>query len=194
MVPAAVPFREDNYSAAALADEFPAPAVDETKGLIAEAALRVYVTNGRSPLQRRDAQCLTDNQVKLNPVSHLPSSVSAKGYRGPMMKRNESIAARTFADSSADIQESDVAKQISACLVVDFAHYKGTPKVVARLAGASPQAAKNWLAGQHPPSLVSFLRLLPHSPSLRKLVAMESDLSPEFTRELNALIQRHLRG
>lgn len=109
------------------------------------------------------------------------------------MKRNELMSPRTFADSSAAVQESEVAKQVSACLVVDFAHYKGTPKVIARLAGASPQAAKNWLAGDNPPSLVSFLRLLPHSPSLRKLVAMESDLSPEFTRELTALIQRHLR-
>jgi hypothetical protein len=193
MVPAAVPFREDNYFTSALEAEFPAPAVEPTKALLAEAALRVLNHQNRPvALQRRSAECLKHNQSELRSVSHQSSYVEI--HRGPMMKRNESIAARTFADSSADIQESDVAKQISACLVVDFAHYKGTPKVVARLAGASPQAAKNWLAGQHPPSLVSFLRLLPHSPSLRKLVAMESDLSPEFTRELNALIQRHMRG
>lgn len=137
------------------------------------------------------AECLKHDVVELNTVSHDVSYVEL--HRTPMMKRNGTLSDRTFADCSAGIQESDVAKQVSACLVVDFAHYKGTPKVVARLAGASPQAAKNWLAGNHPPSLVSFLRLLPHSPSLRKLVAMESELSPEFTRELSALIQRHMK-
>ncbi len=137
-------------------------------------------------LQRRAAECLKHDPVKV--VPHIASE-----HNGAIMKRNGTVSNRTFADCSADIQESDIAKQVSACLVVDFAHFKSTPKVVARLAGASPQAAKNWLAGQHPPSLVSFLRLLPHSPSLRKLVAMESELSPDFTRELSALIQRHMR-
>jgi hypothetical protein len=173
-----------------LADAFPPADADDTLSLTGNAALRLYDKTVATPRQE-----FRDNQIAQiqNVTGHNPSSVSVERYRGPMMKRNESIAARTFVDCSAAIQESDVAKQVSACLVVDFAHYKSTPKVVARLAGASPQAAKNWLAGQHPPSLVSFLRLLPHSPSLRKLVAMESELSPDFTRELSALIQRHLR-
>jgi hypothetical protein len=169
---------------------YPVPTAADTMALVGETVLR-KLTNGRSPLQRCNVQRLKHDDVKVQPVSHQSSYVD--GYRGPMMKRNDAITARTFADSSAGIQESDVAKQVSACLVVDFAHYKSTPKVIARLAGASPQAAKNWLAGNHPPSLVSFLRLLPHSPSLRKLAAMESELSPDFTRELSQLIQRHLR-
>jgi hypothetical protein len=170
---------------------YPVPTAADTMALVGETVLR-KLTNGRSPLQRCNVQRLKHDDGVLNPVTH-PSSLSAERYRGPMMKRNDAITARTFADSSAGIQESDVAKQVSACLVVDFAHYKSTPKVIARLAGASPQAAKNWLAGSHPPSLVSFLRLLPHSPSLRKLAAMESELSPDFQRELSALIQRHMR-
>jgi hypothetical protein len=113
------------------------------------------------------------------------------------MKRNGTLPHRTFADRSADIQESKVANDVSVALVLDFGPYKGTPKVIARVAGASPQAAKNWLAGDHPPSLTSFLRLLPHSPSLqamvRRLAGMEADLDPDFQRELTALLQRYGR-
>jgi hypothetical protein len=104
------------------------------------------------------------------------------------------LSSKTFPDTEADLKERDVAKQVASALVVDFAHYRGHHKVIARIAGASQKSAENWLAGDHPPSLVYFLRLLPHSPSLRRLVAMESELSPDFTRELSQLIQRHLRG
>jgi hypothetical protein len=169
--------------------EIPAPDADGGIALVGTAALNLYAQTADRLQPNR--QRLQHNHCELKSVSHQSSYVD--GYRGPMMKRNGTLSDRTFADSSADVQESQVAKQVSACLVVDFAHYKGTPKVIARLAGASPQAAKNWLAGDNPPSLVSFLRLLPHSPSLRKLVAMESELSPEFTRELSALIQRHMK-
>jgi hypothetical protein len=110
-----------------------------------------------------------------------------------MMKHHGPTQARTFADNSAAVQENELAKKVADALVIDFTHYKGTPKVIARLAGASPQAAKNWLAGQHPPSLVSFLRLLPHSPSLRKLIAQEADLDPGFQRGLIDLMNRYIR-
>jgi hypothetical protein len=121
------------------------------------------------------------------------STFLAKKHSERDMKPHEPTQARTFADNSAAVQENEVAKQVADALVIDFAHYKSTPKVIARLAGASPQAAKNWLAGQHPPSLVSFLRLLPHSPSLRKLIAMEQDCDPGFQRGLIELMQRYIR-
>lgn len=110
------------------------------------------------------------------------------------MKHLGGLYGRTFPDSEAELKERDVAERVASALVVDFAHYRSHHKVIARIAGASPKSAENWLAGEHPPSLIYFLRLLPHSPSLRKLVAMESDLSPQFAQELSALIQRHMRG
>lgn len=109
------------------------------------------------------------------------------------MKSLDALNSRTFPECEADLRERDVAKQVASALVVDFAHFRSHHKVIARIAGASPKAAENWLAGDNPPSLVFFLRLLPHSPSLRKLVAMDAELSPDFQRELSQLIQRHMQ-
>jgi hypothetical protein len=101
---------------------------------------------------------------------------------------------RTFRPVLTDEQ---VQQEVAHRLVVDFSHYRSTHKVIARAAGASAKAAENWTAGATAPSLANFLRLLPHSPSLqamvRKLMGMDSELSPDFQRELNALIQRHIR-
>jgi hypothetical protein len=121
---------------------------------------------------------------------HLMPPSYATRNKADGMKHLDSLSSRTFPDQEADL---NIAKQVASALVVDFAHYRSHHKVIARIAGASPKSAENWLAGDHPPSLVYFLRLLPHSPSLRKLVAMEADLSPDFQRELSALIQRHIR-
>jgi hypothetical protein len=77
--------------------------------------------------------------------------------------------------------------------VVDFGHYKSTHKAIARIAGSSPKTAENWTAAVSAPSLIYFLRLLPHSPSLRKLIAMEQDCDPGFSRELIQLMQKYVR-
>jgi hypothetical protein len=103
-------------------------------------------------------------------------------------------AGRTFVDRSAVVQERDVAKQVASALVVDFGHYRSTHKTIAQIAGASPETVKRWVAADSAPSLIYFLRLLPHSPSLRRLVELDADLSPEFQRELSDLIRRHMRA
>jgi hypothetical protein len=100
---------------------------------------------------------------------------------------------RTFEQRSADIKERDVAKQVASALVVDFGHYRSTHKAIAKIAGASPETVKRWVAADSAPSLVFFLRLLPHSPSLRKLIAMEQDCDPGFQRGLIDLMQRYIR-
>lgn len=102
------------------------------------------------------------------------------------------IQVRTFEHNSAVVNDRDVAKQVASALVVDFGHYRSTHKAIAQRAGVSPETVKRWVAAESAPSLVYFLRLLPHSPSLRRLVAMDSELSPDFTRELSQLIQRHI--
>jgi hypothetical protein len=96
-------------------------------------------------------------------------------------------AGRTFVDRSAVVQERDVAKQVASALVVDFGHYRSTHKTIA-------ETVKRWVAADSAPSLIYFLRLLPHSPSLRRLVELDADLSPEFQRELSDLIRRHMRA
>lgn len=101
---------------------------------------------------------------------------------------------RTFEHPSRPLSdERALAKQVSAALVVDFSHYRSTHKVIAKHAGASPETVKRWMAADSAPSLIYVMRLLPHSPSLRKLVAMDAELSPDFQRELAALIQRHMK-
>ena len=101
---------------------------------------------------------------------------------------------RTSEHCSAEIQERDLAKQVATALIVDFGQYKSTHKTIAQKAKASPETVKRWLAGDNLPSFVYIMRLREHSPSLRRLLALESDLSPDFAHELNALIQRHIRS
>ncbi len=149
---------------------------------------REYDQSRSAVRQHRATECLNHHAVEYVSVSHA-SNISERE-----MKHLGGLSGRTFPNCEEPLKERDVAKQVASALVVDFAHYRSHHKVIARIAGASPKSAENWLAGDHPPSLVYFLRLLPHSPSLRKLVAMESELSPDFTRELSQLIQRHLRG
>lgn len=103
------------------------------------------------------------------------------------------IPGRTFEHNSADVQERELAEQVATALVVDFGHYKSTHKTIAQKAKASPETVKRWLAGENLPSFVYIMRLRPHSPSLRRLLALENDLSPDFQRELSELIQRHIR-
>jgi AraC-like DNA-binding protein len=100
---------------------------------------------------------------------------------------------RTSEHRSAEIQERDLAKQVADALVVDFGHYKSTHKTIAQHAGASPETVKRWVAADSAPSLVYFLRLLPHSPALqgvvRRLCKMEADLDPNFQQAFTAFMQ-----
>jgi tellurite resistance protein len=100
----------DRNFATVLAETYDAPAVDETKGLLAEAALRVYVTNGRSPLQRRDAQCLTDNQTKFESVLHVvpPSYANETKTDGLPMSFDKNP--RTFRERVRDAMRLRVGK------------------------------------------------------------------------------------
>lgn len=112
------------------------------------------------------------------------------------MDRSAGASPRTLR-SSASLPDHDVTRQVAAALVVDFARFKATHKVIAEKAGASPKTAENWTAGISAPSLAMFLRLLPHSPSLqgmvRRVMGMEADMDPDFQRELIELLRRHGR-
>ena len=143
-------------------------------------ALSAYDQTG--PLRQQPTNDFLSN------VRDVPHNEAKHSYEEP--KLSSLSSGRTFEHSST---ERDVAKEVATALVVDFGHYRSTHKTIASIAGASPETVKRWVAADSAPSLVFFLRLLPHSPSLRRLVAMESELSPDFTRELNDLIRRHIR-
>ena len=99
--------------------------------------------------------------------------------------------------SAAPKNRETVAREFADALERDHAHRRGHLKLIARTAEVAPATVKNWKLGRHVPGIDVFLRLLPVSPSLQamcaQVIAMESELSPEFQRELAALIQRHIR-
>ncbi len=148
---------------------------------------RHYEQSRSAVRQHRATECLKHDVVKFNAVSHRPQHGDGEH------ELSSPETGRTTEHCSAAVKERDLCKQVASALIVDFGHYRSTHKVIAQRAGVSPETVKRWVAADSAPSLVYFLRLLPHSPSLRKLVAMESELSPDFTRELSQLIQRHLR-
>ena len=90
----------------------------------------------------------------------------------------------------------DLKDRFAESLHRDYGHRRSHLKLIARAAEVSPKTVEAWKAGRYLPSLDAFFRLLPKSPSLQAMTRMaelESELSPEFARELNALIQRHLK-
>jgi|SRR5688572_31051050 len=182
----------DRNFATVLAETYDAPAVDETKGLIAEAALRVYAKTADRLQPNRQRLHHYDHELK--PVTHFVPPSYAKQHKAEDMEASAEAITRTIPDSSAVVKdERALVKQVADALVVDFGHYKSTHKAIARIAGSSPKTAENWTAAVSAPSLIYFLRLLPHSPSLRKLIAMEQDCDPGFSRELIHLMQKYVR-
>jgi hypothetical protein len=182
----------DRNFATVLAGTYDAPAVDETKGLIAEAALRVYAKTADRLQPNRQRLHHYDRELK--PVTHFVPPSYAKQHKAEDMEASAEAITRTIQDSSAVVKdERALVKQVADALVVDFGHYKSTHKAIARIAGSSPKTAENWTAAVSAPSLIYFLRLLPHSPSLRKLIAMEQDCDPGFSRELIQLMQKYVR-
>lgn len=153
------------------------------------AVLSRYDQTGHLARQRGPAQYLNCNVGGVRQV--VPSIRPHNGLGERRMSSRTTV--RTSEHRSAVIQERELARQVSSALIVDFGHYRSTHKTIAQHAGVSPETVKRWIAADSAPSLVYFLRLLPHSPALRKLVAMESELDPQFQRELNDLIQRHIR-
>lgn len=148
-------------------------------------ALASVVDQALQGFPHDSSTCFTKNIAAQRSVSFDPEhGIEGEGMSSPS-------EGRTFEHSSKPLNdERELAKQVSAALVVDFSHYRSTHKVIARHAGVSQETVKRWMAADSAPSLIYFMRLLPHSPSLRKLVSMEQNLDPEFQRELAAFIQR----
>lgn len=92
-----------------------------------------------------------------------------------------------------DVDERGFRELVQTCLGADHGHLKSVAKEVADIADASPETAKTWLNGLSSPGFLKGLKLAARSPSLKKevirLIAAESDLSPEFQEQLAVLLR-----
>jgi tellurite resistance protein len=107
MAPAVALF-QDNYFTSALADEFPAPAVEPTKALLAEAALRVYAKTADRLQPNR--QRLHHYDRELNSVTHFvpPSYANETKTDGLPMSFDKNP--RTFRERVRDAMRLRVGK------------------------------------------------------------------------------------
>lgn len=80
----------------------------------------------------------------------------------------------------------------------EFGEDKHAAKKIARLADTNVRTAENWLYGHNTPDLLHALRLMAKVPGLagemRRLMAMESDLDPEFERDFHKLVETFTRA
>lgn len=93
---------------------------------------------------------------------------------------------RTKADLSDVLKDKRaIAHEVRIALVVDHGHLKARNKEIARKADCSPRTVEAWTSADVPtlPGLEHFLRLVPHSPSLQKmllrLMSMDPDTDPQ---------------
>ncbi len=100
---------------------------------------------------------------------------------------------RTLSAPVARISRAELSAKIAETLQRHYAPFASAPKRIARDAGASPDAAENWLAGRNPPGPLQLLRLMaavpPLAAEIRRLTAAEADGDPDFARDL-AAVQR----
>lgn len=94
---------------------------------------------------------------------------------------------RTKRDSSAWLNDKrTIAKEVRLALVSDFDHLKAPRKEIARKADCSPRTVEAWTDPEIPtvPGLEHFLRLVPHSPSIQKmlmrLMSFDPDTDPAY--------------
>jgi hypothetical protein len=165
--------RQDRHFVRSLEERFPEPPADE--------AARVF----------------GQQVVKLRSLHH-GSPTSPDKNKGEAMERSSGAATRTIRDRAKPLKDrNEIAAEVARCLKTDFDHLKARNKEIARKAEASPRTVEAWIDGISPPGLEYVMRLLPHSPSLRKLMArqmtLDPDLDPEAYRaflELMRMVQR----
>jgi hypothetical protein len=195
MPASAVPFREDNYFTSALEAEFPAPAVDETKGLIAEAALRVYAKTADRLQPNR--QRLHHYDRELNSVTHFvpPSYVQETKTDGRDM--NTASVVRKFPSTNERITKEQTAERVSFALQA-WGKERSTPiKRIQNIAKVNRKTAEAWWHGRYPPQSDNLFTLARKIPELKaecaRLLEMEQDGEPGFSRELIHLMQKYVR-
>jgi hypothetical protein len=92
---------------------------------------------------------------------------------------------RTKQDYATDLKDSvAIKKQVKLALVSDTKHLRCPNKQIARHAQCSPRTVEAWMEERSLPGLECFLRLVPHSPSLQKmllhLMSFDPDTDPRY--------------
>lgn len=95
------------------------------------------------------------------------------------------------------LNNNEFANRLGDVLRTTYGDTKAAAKTVARLAGAGPKTAANWIAGEHAPGSLHLLRLMAHVPELqaevRRLTGMELSLDPVFARDMQRTIETFRR-
>jgi len=98
---------------------------------------------------------------------------------------------------AVELDTQIVTMRFAAALRSAFGDTKAAAKNVARAANSNLRAAENWLAGRNAPDAVHMLRLMATVPEfaaeVRRLTGMQSDMDPEFSRDLSRLFEQWQR-
>lgn len=103
---------------------------------------------------------------------------------------------RTKADSTDWLKDNRrIAKEVRLALVSDFDHLRAPRKEIAKHAQCSHRTVEAWTDPELPtvPGLPHFLRLVPRSPSIQKLLirlmTLDADIDPEHQRAFMDLVR-----
>jgi hypothetical protein len=156
------------------------------------AAAALNLNNRQSGQQRRQppAQCFPYREVQM---SQRAVSFAQKPSEGCMANQPDTNP-RTKADFPEWLKDKrQIAKEVRLALVSDFDHLRAPRKEIARHAGCSHRTVEAWTDPELPtvPGLEHFLRLIPRSPSIQKLLLQLMTLDPdqhvEYARVLSEL-------
>lgn len=106
------------------------------------------------------------------------------------MKPANELITRTKAEQKTEwLNDVPAIKQrLATALKQDHGHKHSHLKLIAREAGTSPRTVEKWTGAQYLPGLEHFLRLIPKSPSIQKMLAelmtLDADTDPRYQRVL----------
>jgi hypothetical protein len=187
------PARCDPYFRQALAQlaEIPPPGAADTVALIGAAALkRLYEQSGTPRLQPRAPM---SKQSESDEGSHLntPLCLRPKTYGADMKSANETISRTNVERATEWLQDvPTIKRRFADALKEDHGHKHSHLKLIAREAGASPRTVEKWTGAQYLPGLEHFLRLVPTSPAIQKMLAELMTLDADTDPRHGVLLQQ----
>lgn len=118
------------------------------------------------------------------------TSIDGNGHAKPDGRFQTRSDRNTLIDNMG---QDDLTLAFSNSLREAFGETNAAVKRIAAVANCNERAARNWLEGRNPPTLLYAMRLMAHVPQLqgemRRLAAMESSLDPNFERAMSQAIQ-----
>jgi hypothetical protein len=155
-----------------------------------------FAENGISGTARLQPRAPMSKQSECKVTGHLSKSLRLrqKTYGADMKTANETITRTNVEQTTAWLKDVPAIKQrVSAALKADHGHKHSHLKLIAREAGTSPRTVEKWTQAQYLPGLEHFLRLVPKSPAIQKMLAelmtLDADTDPRYG-PLMASVQR----